>query len=67
MQRRGLLTATICTYPFEKMARQERKSLGMPELPLIIIGHPLGGLRPEEVGARVDEAVEAFAKLMPSK
>jgi hypothetical protein len=48
------------------MARRERESLGMPELPLIIIGHPLGGLRREEVGTRVDEAVEAFAKLTSS-
>ncbi len=30
----------------------------MPGLPLVVIPHPLGGLRPEEVRARADGAIE---------
>lgn len=49
------------------MARREREGLGLPDLPVLFIGHPLGGLRAEEVGTRVAETVEAFDKLMPQK
>jgi hypothetical protein len=46
------------------MAERERRGLGMSDLPVLIIGHPLGGLRPDEVGSRVNEAVDAFTKLI---
>ncbi len=45
------------------MANAEREALGMPDLPVLIIGHPLGGLRIDEVSTRVAEAVDAFEKL----
>ena len=67
MQGKGIIAAAICTHPFEAMARREREGLGLPDLPVLIIGHPLGGLRAEEVGTRVAETVEAFDKLMPQK
>jgi hypothetical protein len=46
------------------MAQREREGLRLSNLPVLVIGHPLGGLRREEVGGRVDEAVEAFTKLI---
>ncbi len=46
------------------MASAERDGLGMPGLPVLVIGHPLGGLRVDEVSTRVAEAVDAFAKLI---
>ncbi len=39
------------------MGRTEAQALGMLGLPLAVIPHPLGGLRPEEVWARADGAV----------
>jgi surfactin synthase thioesterase subunit len=36
----------------------------MGTLPLVVIGHPLGGLRAEEVEARVREAAERLAALV---
>jgi hypothetical protein len=64
LQGKGIIAAAICTHPFEPMARRERESLGMPDLPVLFIGHPLGGLRLEEVGTRVAETVDAFDKLI---
>jgi hypothetical protein len=34
------------------------ESLGMPSLPLVIVSHPIGGLKPEEVTAKADDLVE---------
>jgi hypothetical protein len=34
---------TICTEAFLRLALDEARSLGMPDLPLAIIKHPIGG------------------------
>jgi hypothetical protein len=61
MQRLGATAAVICTTTFEGLARNAARDLGMPTLPLIVIQHPLGGLRIEEVSSRVRGAAEQLA------
>jgi hypothetical protein len=41
LEKRGVRTLTVCTEVFEKMAELERAALGLPNLQLAIIGHPL--------------------------
>ena len=36
-----MLTILFCTTPFEVMARVEAAGLGLPDLPLAIVPHPL--------------------------
>jgi hypothetical protein len=55
--------AVICTTTFEGLARSAARDLGIPGLPLVVVQHPLGGLRPEEVGGRVLRATEQLAAL----
>ena len=33
--------------------------MGMPDLPLVIVPHPVGGLSPEEVKAKADGIIDA--------
>jgi len=40
------------------LAREESRALGMPELPIAVIRHPLGGLKDEQVQERSREALE---------
>jgi hypothetical protein len=54
----------VCTTTFEGLARRAAESLGMPDLPLIVIEHPLGGLRPDEVAGRVRQAAERLGALI---
>ena len=49
---------TICTEAFIGLAREESRNLGMPELPIAIISHPLGGLKAEQVDERSREALD---------
>lgn len=49
---------TICTEAFIGLAREESRNLGMPELPIVIVQHPLGGLKQEQVALRAAEAAE---------
>lgn len=65
LKRRGLATAVIHSAPFKTLARTNARSLGAPDLCLIEIPHPLGGISPADVASRVEVAlpqVLAFLK-----
>jgi hypothetical protein len=64
LRRRGLVTAVVCSGPFMKLGRTQARVFGVPDLPLLEIPHPLGGLRLDEVKGRADVALEQFLKLV---
>ena len=64
LRKRGLLTAVICSGPFVKLGKTQARVFGVPELPLIVIPHPLGGLSLDDVKARAAAALPEFVKLV---
>jgi hypothetical protein len=64
LRKRGLITAVICSTPFEKLGRAQAKVLGVPDLPLVMIQHPLGGLAIDDVKARAEQATPAVIGLL---
>ena len=58
LERRGIPTVTVCTHLFVTLGNVERRSLGMPDLPLAIPQHPLGGLLAEAVKEKADALLE---------
>ena len=64
LRKRGLITAVICSTPFEKLGRAQARVLGVPDLPLVMIQHPLGGLAIEDVKARADQAAPTVIDLL---
>lgn len=53
----GIPTVTVGTSAFTSLLQIEAEQRGRPELDRLIVQHPLGGLRPERVRARVDDDV----------
>ena len=53
----GIPTVTVGTTAFTDLLQLEAEQRGLPELARLLIPHPLGGLRPERVRARVDDGV----------
>ena len=49
---------TICSNRFETLARATAAGLGMPNLPLVIVPHPIGGISAEEVIAKADSILD---------
>lgn len=49
----------IGTDEFQALAQLESKARGMPDLPLAITQHPIGGLKPDRVRAKAAAMVEA--------
>ncbi len=58
LERRGVPTVTVCTDRFVKLGEVERRALGMPELPMAIAKHPLGGIKKDAVVAKADALLE---------
>ena len=51
-----MVAAAVCSTVFETLGRIQARIHGMPELPLIIIAHPLGGLTADKVALRAGQA-----------
>jgi hypothetical protein len=52
-------TVVVGTDEFLDLARLEARNRGLPDLPLAVVRHPLGGIPEEEVLGRVDAALAA--------
>lgn len=64
LRKRGLVTAVIYSGPFRKLGETQARIFGVPELPLIEIPHPLGGVSIDEVRERAKVAVPVFIDLI---
>ena len=64
LRKRGLITAVIYSGPFFKLGKAQARTFGVPELPLLEITHPLGGISLDEVRARAGQAAPQFADLV---
>ena len=58
------MSAVICSEPFLTLARNQARTFGVPDLPLIVIPHPLGGIEMAEVKARAERALPQLADLL---
>jgi hypothetical protein len=52
---------TIVTDTFRPLAVAQARSRGHAGLALIVVSHPVGGLRPAELAGRVAEAIAQLA------
>lgn len=59
-----MATVTICSTEFETLGRAEAQALGIEVLPLALIQHPLGGLKPEVVEKRAHSVVDAIQEML---
>ncbi len=64
LERLGIPTVTLCTHPFMPMAFQERLSLGMPDLAVVAVTHPLGGERPPAILAKAEQVIDLVASML---
>lgn len=64
LRKRGLTTAVICSGPFLKLGQAQARVFGVPDLPLLLIPHPLGGLAIDQVKVRAEHALPQFVKLL---
>ena len=64
LRRRGPVTVVVCSDHFRKLAKTQARVLGVPDLPLVTIPHPLGGLSIEQVQGRALVAIPQVIELI---
>ncbi|OGA42718.1 MAG: hypothetical protein A3G24_18185 [Betaproteobacteria bacterium RIFCSPLOWO2_12_FULL_62_13] len=64
LRKRGPITAVICSDPFRTLGKTQARVLGLPDLPLVMIPHPLGGLSIEQVRGRALVAIPQVVELI---
>jgi hypothetical protein len=62
LERRGIPTAGIGTLPFADEALEQARLLGMPDLRMLLVPHPVQLLNPEELVALADDIVDRVLK-----
>ena len=50
----------LCTTVFQVLAELESKALDLPDLKLLLVAHPIGGIEEAEAHARAAAAAPAF-------
>jgi hypothetical protein len=67
LERRGIPTAVVGTEPFIDEAIEQARVLGMPELRIVTVPHPVQLLTREQVEELADRALdEVIARLVGS-
>ena len=64
LTKRGLIATVVCSDSFMKLGTAQAKVFGVPDLPLLKIQHPLGGLNMDKVRARAAVAVPQLLKVV---
>jgi hypothetical protein len=64
LRRRGLVTAVVCSTAFLKLGETQARIFGVPDLPLLVIPHPLGGLELNAVRGRAEVAAPQLVKVI---
>jgi len=64
LQRRGVRAVLICSDQFVPLAEAQRVAARVPDLPLVVIQHPLGGIEAAEVEQRVAQAYPQLLALV---
>ncbi len=67
LTKRGLIAAVVCSDSFMKLGTAQAKVFGVPDLPLLRIQHPLGGLTLDKVRERAAAALPQLVKVVKEK
>ena len=62
LEQRGVPTVTVCSHLFQRLGNVERRSLGMPDLPMAIAPHPIGGVAAETAIAKAEALFETIVE-----
>ena len=55
---------TVITHAFEALANAEREAFGAPDHPVLIVQHPIGTVKLEEVDKRADAAFDRLIEIL---
>jgi hypothetical protein len=64
LQKRGRFAVTLITDAFDALAKSEKEAFGAPDHPVLVVQHPIGTVKAEEVNKRADAAFDKLVELL---
>ena len=55
---------TVITHPFDALAKSEKEAFGAPDHPVLVVQHPIGTVKEEEVNKRADAAFDKLVEIL---
>ena len=55
---------TLITHAFDALAKSEKEAFGAPDHPVLVVQHPIGTVKVEEVNKRADAAFDQLVELL---
>jgi hypothetical protein len=55
---------TLITHAFDALAKSEKEAFGAPDHPVLVVRHPIGTVKLEEVHKRADAAFEKLVDIL---
>ena len=55
---------TVITHAFDALAKSEKEAFGAPDHPVLIVQHPIGTVKEEEVNKRADAAFDELVEIL---
>jgi hypothetical protein len=55
---------TLITDAFDGLAKSEKEAFGAPDHPVLVVQHPIGTVKAEEVNKRADDAFDKLVELL---
>ncbi len=63
-EKRGVLTATVCTSGFASLLKGTIEAKGFPHLAIIKVSHPIGGVDPAQIRKKAEGAIQDIVAIL---
>lgn len=67
LEQRGIPTVTVVTSVFTSLAEEQARVLGVPDLSVVVVGHPVATLSADEVAAMADRAYDQIVSSLTAQ
>ena len=55
---------TVITHAFDALAKSEKDAFGAPDHPVLVVQHPIGTVKLDEVSKRADAAFDKLVEIL---
>jgi hypothetical protein len=55
---------TVITHAFEALAKSEKEAFGAPDHPVLMVRHPIGTVKLDEVNRQADAAIDKLIEIL---
>ena len=58
------LAVTVITHAFDALARSEKEAFGAPDHPVLVVQHPIGTVKLDDVNKRAEAAFDKLVEIL---